>query len=74
MPHLRQLIHVGYKIAAQLGDRYLRMLDACESIDRQERDGESLRSAFAAAILGRLNQPIRRSPFRIPLALLHRSF
>jgi len=29
-PHLRQLIHVGYKIAAQLGDRYLQMLDACE--------------------------------------------
>jgi tagaturonate epimerase len=29
--HLRQLIHVGYKIAAQMGDRYLKMLDACES-------------------------------------------
>jgi hypothetical protein len=29
-PHLRQLIHVGYKIAAQMGDRYLRMLEACE--------------------------------------------
>lgn len=25
-PHLRQLIHVGYKIAAQLGDAYLEML------------------------------------------------
>jgi hypothetical protein len=30
-PHLRQLIHVGYKIAAQMGDRYLRMLEACEA-------------------------------------------
>jgi hypothetical protein len=30
-PHLRQLIHVGYKIAAQLGQRYLKMLDACEA-------------------------------------------
>ena len=30
-PHLRQLIHVGYKIAAQMGDRYLKMLDACEA-------------------------------------------
>jgi hypothetical protein len=30
-PHLRQLIHVGYKIAAQLGDRYLKMLDSCEA-------------------------------------------
>ena len=29
-PHLRQLIHVGYKIAAQLGDRYLDLLKACE--------------------------------------------
>lgn len=30
-PHVRQLIHVGYKIAAQLGERYLQMLDAYES-------------------------------------------
>ena len=29
-PHLRQLIHVGYKIAAQMGERYLKMLEACE--------------------------------------------
>jgi len=29
-PALRQLIHVGYKIAAQLGDRYLKMLETCE--------------------------------------------
>jgi hypothetical protein len=29
--HLRQLIHVGYKIAAQMGDRYLTMLEACEA-------------------------------------------
>jgi hypothetical protein len=29
-PSLRQLLHVAYKIAARLGDRYLRMLDACE--------------------------------------------
>ena len=28
-PHLRQLLHVGYKIAAQQGPRYLEMLDAC---------------------------------------------
>jgi tagaturonate epimerase len=27
---LRQLIHVGYKVAAQMGDRYLNMLVACE--------------------------------------------
>ncbi|MEW6303436.1 MAG: hypothetical protein AB1705_08200, partial [Verrucomicrobiota bacterium] len=29
-PHLRQLLHVGYKIAAKKGDRYLKMLEACE--------------------------------------------
>ena len=28
-PHVRQLLHVGYKIAAQQGPRYLNMLDAC---------------------------------------------
>jgi hypothetical protein len=34
-PHVRQLLHVGYKVAAQMGDRYTRMLDACEeSISR----------------------------------------
>ncbi len=29
-PHLRQLLHVGYKIAAKMGGRYLDMLVACE--------------------------------------------
>ncbi len=34
-PSLRQLIHVGYKVAAKMGKRYLDMLDACEdSISR----------------------------------------
>ena len=34
-PHLRQLLHVGYKIAAKLGDRYTSMLESCEeSISR----------------------------------------
>jgi hypothetical protein len=28
--HLRQLLHVGYKVAAKMGDRYLDMLDRCE--------------------------------------------
>jgi hypothetical protein len=30
-PHLRQLLHVGYKIAAQMGARYLAALEACET-------------------------------------------
>ena len=29
-PDLRQLLHIGYKIAATMGERYLRMLDECE--------------------------------------------
>lgn len=29
-PHLRQLLHVGYKIAARMGDRYLKLLETCE--------------------------------------------
>lgn len=29
-PDLRQLLHVGYKIAATMGDRYLRMLEECQ--------------------------------------------
>jgi tagaturonate epimerase len=34
-PHVRQLLHVGYKVAAKMGDRYTSMLEACEeSISR----------------------------------------
>jgi hypothetical protein len=29
--HVRQLLHVGYKIAAELGERYTRLLDECEA-------------------------------------------
>ncbi|MCI0747459.1 MAG: tagaturonate epimerase family protein [Verrucomicrobia subdivision 3 bacterium] len=29
-PHVRQLLHVGYKVAAQMGQRYLKLLDVCE--------------------------------------------
>ena len=31
-PSLRQLIHVGFKIAAQMGEQYLAMLKRCESV------------------------------------------
>ena len=30
-PNLRQLLHVGYKVAAKMGERYTTMLDACEA-------------------------------------------
>lgn len=29
-PHFRQLLHIGYKVAARMGERYLDMLAACE--------------------------------------------
>jgi tagaturonate epimerase len=31
-PDMRQLLHVGYKIAAKMGDRYLRMLEEYEPV------------------------------------------
>ena len=34
-PDVRQLLHVGYKVAAKMGEKYLKMLKACEdSISR----------------------------------------
>jgi tagaturonate epimerase len=30
-PHLRQLLHVGYKVAAKMGERYLDLLQSCEA-------------------------------------------
>lgn len=30
-PHLRQLLHVGFKVAAKLGDRYLELVKQCEA-------------------------------------------
>jgi hypothetical protein len=29
-PNVRQLLHVGFKVAAKMGERYTRMLEACE--------------------------------------------
>ena len=31
-PHLRQLLHVAYKVAAEMGDRYLQALDEFEAV------------------------------------------
>ena len=31
-PHFRQLIHVGYKVAAEFGDKYLKLLEENETI------------------------------------------
>ncbi len=38
-PNVRQLLHVGYKVAAEMGPRYLDALEACrESVERNVRD------------------------------------
>jgi hypothetical protein len=38
-PDVRQLLHVGYKVAAKMGEKYLKMLQACEaSISRNVTD------------------------------------
>ena len=29
-PHFRQLIHAGYKVAAEWGERYLGVLEECQ--------------------------------------------
>jgi hypothetical protein len=34
-PHVRQLLHVGYKVAAQMGDRYLNALKTFEAVVAQ---------------------------------------
>ncbi len=33
--HLRQLLHVGYKIAADMGNRYVKALDTCRPVIRE---------------------------------------
>ena len=43
-PHLRQLLHVGYKVAAKMGARYLDMLDAVRRIHRPQRHAQPLRA------------------------------
>jgi hypothetical protein len=30
-PHVRQLVHVAFKVAAQMGERYLNLLGTCEA-------------------------------------------
>ncbi len=52
-PHLRQLLHVGYKVAAKMGEQYLSMLRACESAVARNVTGNLLdrhiRPVFLAA-------------------------
>ncbi len=52
-PNLRQLLHVGYKVAAEMGPRFLNALEQYEPIDRRERHREPLRPAHPPAVRGR---------------------
>ncbi|TWT79289.1 hypothetical protein CA13_06870 [Planctomycetes bacterium CA13] len=48
-PHLRQLLHVGFKVAAKMGQRYLSQLEACE---------ESISRNVTSNLLDRHIQPL----------------
>jgi len=48
-PHLRQLLHVGYKVAAKMGERYLALVRAC---------GETVARNVTANLLERHIRPL----------------
>ena len=48
-PSFRQLLNVGFKIAAKMGSRYLGLLEANEGGNRPQCDGESLCPAHRAS-------------------------
>lgn len=50
-PHLRQLLHVGYKVAAQLGRRYLEQLEACQATIARNVTANLLERHLAALFL-----------------------
>ena len=54
-PNLRQLLHVGFKVAAKMGDRYIRMLNECgQSISRNVTENLFMRHiqpVFQAALV-----------------------
>jgi len=51
--HFRQLLHVAYKVAAEMGDRYLRALDDNESIIAENVTGNIYDRHIAPIFLGR---------------------
>lgn len=58
-PSLRQLLHVGYKIAAQMGRKYLDMLDACESQISTNVTSNLYNRHLAPIFLGKMPAPGR---------------
>jgi len=51
-PHLRQLLHVGFKIAAKKGDRYLSLVRACEKTISRDVTGNLFERHFKPVFLG----------------------
>jgi tagaturonate epimerase len=50
---LRQLLHVGFKVAAKMGNRYLELLDANESVIAKNVTGNLFERHIAPVFLGR---------------------
>jgi tagaturonate epimerase len=51
-PHVRQLLHVGYKVAAKMGVRYLTLLEDCESAVARNVTGNLFDRHIKAVFLG----------------------
>jgi tagaturonate epimerase len=54
-PSLRQLLHVGFKIAAQMGDKYLRLLDSNEKVIAKNVTENLYDRHIAPVFLGKLS-------------------
>ncbi len=59
-PSLRQLLHVGFKIAAKMGDRYLDLLEANETVIAKNVTENLFKRHIAPVFLGKA--PERPSP------------
>jgi hypothetical protein len=51
-PHVRQLLHVGYKVAAKMGARYLSLLEKCETAVARNVTGNLFDRHIQAVFLG----------------------
>ena len=47
----RQLLHVGFKVAAKMGDRYIKALEANEDVVAAQCDGQSCMNGIFARYL-----------------------
>jgi hypothetical protein len=51
-PHIRQLLHVGYKVAAKKGESYLKLVRACEETIARNVTGNLFDRHFKPVFLG----------------------